>query len=74
MGFSIWELLVILVIVALMFGTRKLGTFGKDLGNAVKGYRDAMKNDKAETTDDASVFDAEKTTEIPTGNKENTDA
>ncbi len=73
MGFSIWELLIILVIVALLFGTKKLGTFGSDLGNAVKGYRDAMKSKDTETSEDASVIDTEKTTEIPAGNKENQD-
>lgn len=51
MRFSIWELLVILVIVALLFGTRKLGTIGEDLGKAIKGFRNAVK-DQDNVTDD----------------------
>ena len=42
MKFGIWELLVILLIVALLFGTKKLRTIGADLGGAVKGFRSAM--------------------------------
>jgi sec-independent protein translocase protein TatA len=42
MKFSIWELLVIALIVALLFGTKKLRTLGADLGSAVKGFRSAM--------------------------------
>lgn len=42
MSFGIWELLVILLIVALLFGTKKLRTIGTDLGGAVKGFRSAM--------------------------------
>lgn len=45
MNFGIWELVVILVIVALLFGTKKLGTIGSDLGNAIKGLRNAMRED-----------------------------
>lgn len=44
MGFSIWHLLVVLVIVLLLFGTKKLASIGKDMGGAVKGFRDAMRN------------------------------
>ena len=45
MKFGIWELLVILLIVALLFGTKKLRTIGTDLGNAIKGFRGAMKEE-----------------------------
>lgn len=45
MSFGIWELGIILLIVALLFGTRKLGSMGGDLGNAIKGFRNAMKDD-----------------------------
>lgn len=44
MGFSIWHLLVVLLIVVLLFGTKRLATIGKDMGGAVKGFRDAMRN------------------------------
>lgn len=41
-GFGITELIVILVIVLLLFGTRKLKNLGGDLGSAIKGFRKAM--------------------------------
>jgi sec-independent protein translocase protein TatA len=41
-GISIWQLLIILVIVLLLFGTKRLKDIGSDLGNAVKGFRSAM--------------------------------
>ena len=47
-GISIWQLLIILVIVALIFGTKKLRGIGSDLGGAVKGFRSAIKDDQAE--------------------------
>ncbi len=40
-GISLWQLLIILLIVVLVFGTKKLRTVGKDLGGAVKGFRDS---------------------------------
>ena len=42
MGFGWQELLIILVIVALIFGTKKLRGIGSDLGGAVKGFKDSM--------------------------------
>ncbi len=56
-GISIWQLLIILVIVLLLFGTKKLKGMGSDLGSAVKGFRKAMKDDNSA---DAEA-DAEKT-------------
>ena len=41
-GISLWQLLIILVIVVLIFGTKKLTGMGSDLGGAVKGFRKAM--------------------------------
>ena len=43
-SFSIWHLLVLLVVVVLVFGTKKLRTIGSDLGSAVKGFKDGMKS------------------------------
>jgi sec-independent protein translocase protein TatA len=42
-GISIWQLLIILVIIMLIFGTKKLRNIGGDLGGAVKGFKDAVK-------------------------------
>jgi sec-independent protein translocase protein TatA len=41
-GIGIWQLLIILLIVVLLFGTKRLKSIGSDLGNAVKGFRSAM--------------------------------
>ena len=48
MGFGWQELLIILVIVALIFGTKKLRNIGSDLGGAVKGFKDSVSNEEAE--------------------------
>ena len=44
-GISIWQLLIVLVIVLLLFGTKRLKNIGSDLGGAVKGFRSAMSGD-----------------------------
>ena len=50
-GISIWNLLIILGIVVLLFGTKKLSSIGTDLGSALKGFRNAMRDeDEAEGT------------------------
>lgn len=56
-GISIWQLVIILVIVLLLFGTKKLRTLGGDLGGAIKGFKKAMSEEKPE---DADKKDAEK--------------
>jgi sec-independent protein translocase protein TatA len=42
MGISIWQLLIILAIIALIFGTKKLRNIGGDLGGAIKGFKKAV--------------------------------
>ncbi|ARP93057.1 Sec-independent protein translocase subunit TatA [Bordetella genomosp. 13] len=49
-SFSIWHWLIVLVIVALVFGTKKLRNMGSDLGGAVKGFKDGMKDASSEPT------------------------
>ena len=44
-GISIWQLLIILAIVVLLFGTKRLRTLGTDLGGAIKGFRKSMDNE-----------------------------
>jgi sec-independent protein translocase protein TatA len=46
-SFSIWHWLIVLVIVMLVFGTKKLRNIGTDLGGAVKGFKDGMKPSEA---------------------------
>jgi sec-independent protein translocase protein TatA len=48
MGISIWQLLIILLIVLLLFGAKRLRTIGTDLGGAVKGFRESMSEGKEE--------------------------
>jgi len=43
-SFSIWHWLIVLVIVVLIFGTKKLKNMGQDLGGAVKGFKDGMRD------------------------------
>ena len=59
-GISIWQLLIILAIVVLLFGTKKLRGIGSDLGGAVKGFKKALNNDddKTKTDDTPEAEDA----------------
>lgn len=43
-SFSIWHWLIVLLVVVLIFGTKKLTNIGKDLGGAVKGFKDGVKD------------------------------
>lgn len=45
-GISIWQLLIILAIVLLLFGTKRLRNLGGDLGNAIKGFKKAVSDDE----------------------------
>lgn len=47
-SFSIWHWLIVLIIVLLIFGTKKLRSLGSDLGGAVKGFKDGIKDATAE--------------------------
>jgi len=51
-GIGIWQLIIILVIVVMLFGTKKLRTLGSDLGGALKGFKTAMKDDEVKDSDD----------------------
>lgn len=68
-SFSITHWLILLVVVVVVFGTSKLKNAGKDLGGAVKGFKDAVKDEQTEHTNkhrvldhDASVNRADNTT------------
>ena len=50
--FSIWHWLIVLVIVMLVFGTKKLRNIGSDLGGAVKGFKDGIKDGSAQAQAD----------------------
>jgi len=63
MGISIWQLLIVLLIILLLFGTKKLRNVGADLGSAIKHFRSAVK----ETDDNQDPNDPRKLEERPTG-------
>ncbi|HLQ84715.1 MAG TPA: Sec-independent protein translocase subunit TatA [Salinisphaeraceae bacterium] len=50
-GISIWQLLILLAIVVMVFGTKRLRNLGGDLGSALKDFRTAMKQDDDESGD-----------------------
>ncbi|MEM8563148.1 MAG: twin-arginine translocase TatA/TatE family subunit [Pseudomonadota bacterium] len=50
-GISIWQLLIILAIVIMLFGTKRLRTLGSDLGSAVKGFRKTMQEEPPASKD-----------------------
>jgi sec-independent protein translocase protein TatA len=53
-SFSIWHWLIVLLVVVLIFGTKKLKNIGSDLGGAVKGFKEGMKNG-SETAEDPAA-------------------
>ena len=64
-SFSIWHWLIVLLIVVMVFGTKKLKNIGSDLGGAVKGFKDGMKDGAADDKPAEQVGNAgaaEKTT------------
>lgn len=67
-GIGIWQLLIILLIVVLLFGTKRLKSIGSDLGNAVKGFRSAMSDaDKSEGNEDPKRLDSAESEQAETG-------
>ncbi|OED40857.1 preprotein translocase subunit TatA [Endozoicomonas sp. (ex Bugula neritina AB1)] len=60
-GISMWQLLIILLIVVMLFGTKKLRNMGGDLGSAVKGFKKAMNTDedKPVVTDEARPLESD---------------
>lgn len=58
-GISIWQLLIILVIVLLLFGTKKLRGLGSDLGGAIKGFKESVSDKDEEETEAVSADDEE---------------
>lgn len=56
-GIGIWQLLIVLVIVILLFGTKKLRNMGGDLGGALKNFKSAMKDGKEEAEEDPAKLE-----------------
>jgi len=60
MGIGIWELVLLLLIVVVVFGTKKLKNIGGDLGGAIRSFRSAMAEpDEDKTADKSRVIDGE---------------
>jgi sec-independent protein translocase protein TatA len=55
MGISIWQLLIVLVIIVLLFGTKKLRNIGGDLGSAIRNFRSSVKDGEEEKTDTTPI-------------------
>jgi len=66
-SFSIWHWLIVLLIVVMVFGTKKLRNMGSDLGGAVKGFKDGMKDGSA--TDAAATPAAQVTANAAAADK-----
>ncbi|HIF9202129.1 TPA: Sec-independent protein translocase subunit TatA [Photobacterium damselae] len=58
-GISIWQLLIIALIIVLLFGTKKLRTLGGDLGSAVKGFKKAISDEDDTTAKKIAADDAD---------------
>ena len=73
-GISIWQLLIVLAIVVLIFGTKRLKGMGSDLGGALKGFKDAVSTE--EDTEKEQNLEADKTADASnnTVNKEKAEA
>jgi sec-independent protein translocase protein TatA len=67
-GLSIWHWLIVLLIVVMVFGTKKLKNMGSDLGGAVKGFKDGMK-DGSQAPADVPVPPASVTTNAQAADK-----
>jgi sec-independent protein translocase protein TatA len=59
-SFSIWHWLIVLLVVVLIFGTKKLRNIGEDLGGAVRGFKEGMKGpDEAQKPQDTKTIEGE---------------
>jgi len=61
-SFSIWHWLIVLLVVILIFGTKKLKNLGSDLGGAVKGFKDGVKGSSEPTADAGATPPAQQVT------------
>ena len=71
--FNLWQLLIVLAIVVLIFGTKKLKSMGSDVGSAVKGFKQAMKDkddDAPASSDPERLENDEQDAEFPEQKKD----
>jgi sec-independent protein translocase protein TatA len=69
---SIWHWLIVLLVVVLVFGTKKLKNIGSDLGGAVKGFKDGMKEGGQSPADDAPATAAASKPQVAQSSAEKT--
>ncbi|GMR19688.1 MAG: Sec-independent protein translocase subunit TatA [Gammaproteobacteria bacterium] len=60
-GIGIWQLVIVLVIVIVIFGTKKLRNMGGDVGGAIKNFKKAVKDENKDTADTGNVIEGEVT-------------
>ncbi|WP_174872894.1 Sec-independent protein translocase subunit TatA [Vogesella oryzae] len=58
-SFSIWHWLIVLLVVVLVFGTKKLRNIGEDLGGAVRGFKEGMKGETDKDAGNGRIIDAD---------------
>lgn len=68
-SFSIWHWLIVLLIVVMVFGTKKLKNIGGDLGGAVKGFKDGMKDGGQAPADDTAAPPSQVTAQTAAADK-----
>lgn len=70
-GISIWQLLIILAIVVMLFGTKRLRTLGGDLGSMIKGFKNSMSSEEGKKDEDEvqKTIDQKSTTTAPANDK-----
>lgn len=70
-GISIWQLLIVLAIVVMLFGTKRLRTLGGDLGSMIKGFKNSMSGDEAKKEEEEAqkTIDQKSTSATPAGDK-----
>lgn len=66
-GIGIWQLLIILLIVVMLFGTKKLRNIGSDLGGALKGFKSAMKDNESNQASTAENAEGSEESEESSG-------
>lgn len=62
-GISIWQLLIVLAIVVMIFGTKKLRNIGTDLGGAIKGFKKGLSDEDKPAEDESAVSSEERVIE-----------
>lgn len=74
-GISIWQLLIVLAIVVMLFGTKRLRTLGGDLGSMIKGFKNSMSSEehKKEEEEAQKILDQKNTAATPASTTEKVD-